>query len=360
MTEPDKQQEKSTIDEEKYPSESSDVFQNALEYLIPLKDEKLKEWIYDFLFYCETLNISIPPKGTSPSLVFVGIYKRASRGLKKRIEESIRELIVEWDVDSGSTEFFFELLVLVAELRLISVYNVLLEYAKKEGGLLKGKKAYGIDLHLVLLRTLVSFPTDADIEMIAKRDINHHFYTELAFEKLWQSKDGFSKGINNLRILFEVYDEHPEIDIEFALEGFFLALGPGNFCELLQEMLDSVGLKYQKMFLITCRDVGVRISNLNIKKGWESEREISFRRERRVLVNIDWEVYSCEKNLNLKRPIDITLPIIEFLQEEGGGGFSGQESDKENDFSRNEKGAESTNELIFEAERRFADASCVQ
>lgn len=367
MTEEQKShQEREAIGEEKTLSEGDDVFQNVLVYLNPLKGEKLKGWIFEFLFYGETLNISIPPKGTSPSLVLIGIYKRASSNIQKRIEESVRELILEWDVNSGSPEFFNELLVLVAELKLYSVYNTLLEYAKKEGGVLKGKHANGIDLHLVLLRTLFSFPSNPDIEIIAKRDINHYLYTELAFEKLWQSKDGFSKGINDLRILFKVYEEYQEIDIEFALEGFFIALGPDNFVELLQDMLHSVSIRYQKTFLSICKDVGIIMSNLLIKKGWESEEVIRLKEEGQVLVNISWGVYGTKEVIKYKKAIEKTPPIMEFLQEEDsyrlkgsvGAGITEEEVVKkgktnyEEEYSKDEEGVEVNEQQLSKAEQR--------
>lgn len=219
----------------------------------------LQNWIEDLLRTNRTESPSIISREEHPSIVLLGLYK-ASGDFKfqRRIREIVTDLF--FSRNDSDLEYFHELIILIAELRLLDCYKELI--SKASSGEFKGKTVHGLDLHYQLLRVLYSFKNykeqdfGKDLEMIIKQNIKKDIYFSISFRANWE-RTNFENGLRVLFELLDVIDTIPESYVNFTLKTFFRKIDSDLFCKTLKERWPSLGIKRQSrlIFLLSRVDI---------------------------------------------------------------------------------------------------------
>jgi len=192
--------------------------------------------------------------GQVDPFVLVLQWYRASkdRDFQRKLRQCIINLLGSWDPTVHTLDYLTQLLALVGYCRIFAARPILVKLAVRDNGVLKGMNGPAGDLHLLLLRVLLSwnildekgedrlneiceesepFESATDLLWICKRDINDPRYTGICYRALWEADPRY--GIQYLPILWRFIDEGKE-DLKAALSQFVNALRANQLLELLK------------------------------------------------------------------------------------------------------------------------------
>jgi hypothetical protein len=220
-----------------------------------------RNWIEDLLRTNKTESPKIFSREEHPSIVLLGLYK-AGRDLKfqRRIREIVTDLFFSYH--DSDLEYFHELIILIAELRLVDCYKELI--SKTRSGEFKGEIVHGLDLHYQLLRVLYSFKNyreqdfGKDLEMIIKDNIKRDIYFSISFRANWE-RTSLENGVKALFELLDVIDTIPEPFVDFTLKTFFRKIDSDLFCKTLKERWPGLGIKRQSTLIFLLSRINVCI-----------------------------------------------------------------------------------------------------
>ena len=221
----------------------------------------LRNWIEDLLRTNRTESPKIFSREEHPSIVLLGLYK-ASKDLtfQRRIREIVTDLFFSYH--TLDLEYFHELIILIAELRLVDCYKELI--SKARSGEFKGETVHGLDLHYQLLRVLYSFKNyreqdfGKDLEMIIKDNIKKDIYFSISFRANWE-RTSLENGLRALFELLDVIDTIPEPYVNFTLKSFFRKIDSDLFCKTFKERWPSLGINRQSKLIFLLSKVNVYI-----------------------------------------------------------------------------------------------------
>lgn len=227
------------------------------------KNQKdLRNWIEELLRTNKTESPKIFSRERHPSIVLLGLYK-SSKDFKfqRRIRETIIDLFFSYH--GSDLEYFHELIILIAELRLVDCYKVLISKARSRE--FEGKAVHGLDLHYQLLRVLYSFKNykeqefGKDLEMIIKENIKKDIYFSISFKANWERKN-LENGLRALFELLDFIDTIPESYVDFTLTTFFRRIDSNLFCRVLNEKWSNLGIERQSKLIFLLSRVNVYIT----------------------------------------------------------------------------------------------------
>jgi len=221
----------------------------------------LRNWIEDLLRTNRTESPKIFSREEHPSIVLLGVYK-ASKDFKfqRRIKEIVTDLV--FSCHGSDLEYFHELLILIAELRLVDCYKELI--SKARSGEFKGKTVHRLDLHYQLLRVLYSFKNykeqefGKDLEMIIKENIRRDIYFSISFWANWE-RTSLENGLRTLFELLDVIDTIPEPYVNFSLKTFFRQIDSDLFCKVFKERWPTLGIEMQSKLIFLLSKANVYI-----------------------------------------------------------------------------------------------------
>lgn len=199
---------------EEYPKEVLRSDEEADKWVERISGSCLKIFIELFLRYGETFpypNLSVHNR--YPSDVLKTKYNDFNEQTKNGIKMVLNELLDEFIFGTDPYEYFFNLIVAIANLRICSnveasernirkPFNILCEIAERWELHETGAYAYNMNLHLFLLRVLFGFPIHEEdkkrIFKICRRDIKIAEYASICYR--------------------QIFDMYPEEGVHYLLE----------------------------------------------------------------------------------------------------------------------------------------------
>ena len=151
--------------------------------------------------------------------MIVQIY-RASRDVifQQKLKEALTLLVWSWSEKTRSFEYFSSLLMLVGRLKVVEVYDRLLDYANKSD--FKGRIIDGEDLHRRVLRVLLGQGIASDSALsVCKRDIREELYAALCYRALYEHS--LTNGFRYLPLMARhAVKDPPSFHLDVVLDRF--------------------------------------------------------------------------------------------------------------------------------------------
>lgn len=246
------------------------------------KNQKdLRNWIEYLLRTNETESPRIISREEYPSMVLLEVYESSGDDPKfqQRVREAVTDLVFSYS--HADLEYFHELVILIAELRLVDCYKELV--SKARSGEFKGEKVHGMDLHYQLLRVLYSFKNykeeefGKDLEILIKENIRDNIYFSISFRANWERK-GPENGLRTLFELLDVIDAIPESYVNFTLRNFFRRIDSDRelFFRILKQKWPTLGTKEQcrLIFLLSKTNVYILKPTSEILEGLRESKDV--------------------------------------------------------------------------------------